>query len=80
MDEGKLRIFGEVIPIDLEVEQFSLSNHGGQVELTSFARACSPRHVVIFHADEEGREALEPLLTGEMKVHLPPNQTEIILE
>ena len=80
LDEGKLRIFGEVTPIDLEVEQFSLSNHGGQVELTSFARACSPRHVVIFHADEEGRTALEPLLAEEMKVHLPPNQTEIILE
>ena len=80
LDEGKLRIFGEVTPIDLEVAQFSLSNHGGQIELTSFARACSPRHVVIFHADEEGREALEPLLAGEMKVHLPPNQTEIILE
>jgi|TARA_B100000678_G_scaffold173050_1_gene144383 putative mRNA 3-end processing factor len=80
LDERKLRIFGDIIPIDLEVEQFSLSNHAGQTELVTFARACAPRHVVIFHADEEGRAPLSTQLTGEMKVHLPSNRVEILLE
>ena len=80
LDERKLRIFGDIIPIDLEVEQFSLSNHAGQTELVTFARACAPRHVVIFHADEEGRAPLSTQLTGEMKVHLPSKRVEILLE
>ena len=79
LDERKLRIFGNVTPIDLEVEQFSLSNHAGQAELVTFARACAPRHVVIFHADEEGREALSTQFAGEMKVHLPTNRAELLL-
>jgi Cft2 family RNA processing exonuclease len=80
LDEGKLRIFGNITPIDLEVEQFSLSNHAGQKELASFARACAPRHVVIFHADQDGRKALSTLFAEEMKVHLPNNRVEILLE
>ncbi len=79
LDERKLRIFGNVTPIDLEVEQFSLSNHAGQAELVTFARACAPRHVVIFHADGEGREALSKQFANEMKVHLPTNRTELLL-
>ena len=80
LDEGKLRIFGNITPIDLEVEQFSLSNHAGQIELVSFTHACAPRHVVIFHADQDGREALNSQFAGEMKVHLPNNRVEILLE
>ena len=80
LDEGKLRIFGNITPIDLDVEQFSLSNHAGQKELASFARACAPRHVVIFHADQEGREALSAVFAEEMKVHLPTNRVELLLE
>ena len=80
LDEHKLRIYGDIVPIDIEVDQLSLSNHGGQKELVEFARACKPKHTVIFHADDEGREALNILLGEEMKVHLPPNQSEILLE
>ena len=32
LDEKKLRIFGNITPVELEVNQFSLSNHGGQAE------------------------------------------------
>jgi len=80
LDERKLKIYGDVVPIDIEVEQLSLSNHGGQKELVDFARACNPKHTVIFHADDESREALNILLGEEMMVHLPPNQTEILLD
>jgi len=80
LDERKLRIYGDIVPIDIEVEQLSLSNHAGQKELTDFARECSPKHCVIFHADDESREALNILLGEEMQVHLPPNQTEVILD
>ena len=80
LDERKLRIFGNITPIDLEVEQFSLSNHAGQAELVGFAHACAPRHVVIFHADEEARNALSTQFAEEMKVHLPSNRVEILLE
>ena len=73
LDEKKLRIFGNITPVELEVNQFSLSNHGGQAELSSFARECAPRHVVIFHADEEGRKALSAEIGQETKVHLPTN-------
>jgi len=80
LDEKKLRIFGNITPVELEVNQFSLSNHGGQAELSSFARGCAPRHVVIFHADEEGREALSTEIGEEIKVHLPTNLKTIHLD
>ena len=80
LDEKKLRIFGNITPVELEVNQFSLSNHGGQAELSSFARECAPRHVVIFHADEEGRKALSAEIGQETKVHLPTNLKTIHLD
>ena len=80
LDEKKLRIFGNITPVELEVNQFSLSNHGGQAELSSFARGCAPRHVVIFHADEEGRDALSAEIGQEAKVHLPTNSQSIYLD
>ena len=80
LDERKLSIYGDIVPIDIEVEQLYLSNHGGQKELVDFAQECNPKHVVIFHADDESREALNILLGEEMTVHLPPNQTQLLLE
>ncbi|MCH2466048.1 MAG: MBL fold metallo-hydrolase, partial [Gemmatimonadetes bacterium] len=75
----KLRIFGRITPVELEVDQFTLSNHAGHSELCSFARDCAPKHLVIFHADEEGRDALSAEIGQEAKVHLPTNNQSIYL-
>ena len=80
LDDGRLPIWGNMTPIELDVEQFSLSNHAGHDELVEFARACSPRHLVIFHADEESAKALASELDGEMEIHIPENGTQITLE
>ena len=80
LDDGRLPIWGNMTPIELDVEQFSLSNHAGHDELVDFARACSPRHLVIFHADEESAKALASELDGEMEIHIPENGTQITLE
>lgn len=79
LERRKLRIFGRITPVELEVDQFTLSNHAGHSELCSFARDCAPKHLVIFHADQEAREALSEEIAQEMKVHLPVNGTELRL-
>ena len=73
IEEGKIPIFGSLTAIPLELEKFDLSNHGDHAALSAFARECAPSDVVIFHATEDGRQALHDDLAGEMKVHLPTN-------
>ncbi|MDP6220693.1 MAG: MBL fold metallo-hydrolase, partial [Candidatus Thalassarchaeaceae archaeon] len=79
IEDGKIPIFGRLTPIALEIDKFDLSNHGDHSALTSFARACSPTDLVIFHATEEGRQALHEEFAGEMRVHLPTNNTPILI-
>ena len=79
VEEGRIPIYGTLTPIPLEVDKFDLSNHGDHSALTSFARACSPSDLVIFHATEEGRKALHDEFAGEMKVHLPTNNAPILI-
>ena len=80
LDERRLPIWGNITPVELDVEQFSLSNHAGHDELVEFARGCSPRHLVIFHADKESADALAAELEGEMTIHIPENGSQITLE
>jgi len=80
LDERKLPIWGKKTPVELEVTQFSLSNHAGHKELVDFAKACSPEHVIIFHADKGPAMALAADLESEMKVHIPENGETIVIQ
>ena len=73
LEHRRLPIWGKNTPVELEVTQFSLSNHAGHAELAKFARECSPKHVVLFHADAEPAMALAEELGSEMEVHIPEN-------
>jgi putative mRNA 3-end processing factor len=80
LDEGKINIFRNLIQIDLEVTQFQLSNHAGHTELCNFARECKPKHLILFHAPDEGRNDIFSELGKEMKTHLPVNGRSIQIE
>ena len=73
LDKGSLRIFGNETTIDLEVTQFQLSNHAGHSDLISFVRACEPRHVVLFHGDDDARSAIAAEFKESPKPSLPLN-------
>ena len=80
LEHRRLPIWGKNTPVELEVTQFSLSNHAGHAELADFARACSPKHVIIFHADNEPAMALAEDLGSEMEVHIPENGKSVLIE
>ena len=73
LEKGSLRIFGNETAIDLEVTQFQLSNHAGHSDLVSFVRACEPRHVVLFHGDDDARSAIAAEFTESPTPSLPLN-------
>ena len=75
-----LPIFGNITPIELDVDQFQLSNHAGHSELESYVRACGPRHVVFFHGDAEARQAIGAEFTQEPKPSFPLNGTPLELK
>ena len=79
---GELSIFGTITPVPLEVERFHFSTHAGASELLEFAKACEPKHIVLFHADPAGRPALAERLKSETgaEVHLPVNGVPIHIE
>jgi putative mRNA 3-end processing factor len=79
VEEGRIPIFGRLTPVSLEIDKFDLSNHGDHAALTSFARACSPSDLVVFHATEVGRKALHDEFAGETRVHLPTNNAPILI-
>ena len=79
MEKGRLPIFRNMTKIPLEVDKFDLSNHADHDSLCSFARACSPADVVLFHATTEGSQPIEDELSVEMRVHTPQNNNTIII-
>jgi len=68
LDIGKLRVARErdaaPVRINMEVRHFDLSAHAGHAELASFARACRPERVVLYHGEQ--REALSTELAAEL--------------
>jgi putative mRNA 3-end processing factor len=80
LDEGKLNIFRNLIQIDLEITQFQLSNHAGHSELCNFARECKPKHLILFHAPDEGRNDIFSELSEEVETHLPVNGRPIQID
>ena len=77
LEEGKLNIFGNLTKIELDVEQFQLSNHAGHDELCNFALECNPKNMILFHAPEESRNVIFSELSENIEIHLPVNGVSI---
>ncbi len=74
VDTGRLPIFGRTAEIRCEVERFDLSNHAGHLALVDFAAATGAADVVLFHAPNEGIDALaEAIVANGQRVHKPAN-------
>jgi putative mRNA 3-end processing factor len=79
LDEGKLSIYGKMTDINLEINQYALSNHADGPSLVKFAEQCSPREIILFHAPDEGITSLKNQLDGKFKVFLPENNKPLYL-
>ena len=77
LEEGKLNIFGNLTKIELDIEQFQLSNHAGHDELCNFALECNPNNMILFHAPEESRNVIFSELSEKIEIHLPVNGESI---
>jgi len=81
IETGSLPIYGHNVEISCEIDRFNLSNHAGHSELVTFAEACQPKHVILFHGDPETRPLLATTLEEKgMIVHLPKNGESIHIE
>ena len=79
LDEGRLSIYGKMTKINLEINQYALSNHADGPSLVKFAKDCSPKEIILFHAPDEGISSLQNELDGEFKVFLPQNNKPLFL-
>tara|TARA_Y100000768_G_C23967385_1_gene678548 strand:- start:1774 stop:2220 length:447 start_codon:yes stop_codon:yes gene_type:complete len=79
LDEGQLSIYGQMTKINLEIDQYALSNHADGPSLVKFAKDCSPKEIILFHAPVEGISSLKNQLDGEFKVFLPENNKPLFL-
>ncbi len=73
LDKGKIPIYGNITPIDLDINQFQLSNHASHSDMTNFIQACEPNQVLFFHGDEEARKAISSEFRQKPKPILPLN-------
>ncbi len=81
IETGSIPIYGHNVEIKCELDRFNLSNHAGHSELVSFAEACNPKHVILFHGDPETRPILASALEQKgMTVHCPKNGESIIID
>ena len=81
IETGSIPIYGHNVEIKCELDRFNLSNHAGHSELVSFAEACNPKHVILFHGDPETRPILASALEQKgMTVHCPKNGENIIID
>ena len=81
IEKGNLPIYGHNVEIACEIDRFQLSNHAGHSELVTFAEACNPKHVILFHGDPETRPLLATALEEKgMTVHCPKNGESIHIQ
>ncbi len=82
LEKGRLPIYGNITPINLEIKKFDFSTHAGHNELIKFAKECDPEHIILYHTDQKtSRPPLKKELTElGINVHCPMNrETNIIL-
>ena len=71
VEEGKLDFYGVVEKVECEVQYYDFSAHAGHSELVSFAKACNPEKIVLFHSDD--REPLARDLKDVAEIYTPDN-------
>jgi len=81
LDNTRLKIFGKLVDINLEVDQFSFSNHADHSLLVDFAQQVGANDVILFHGNrDEGQELLKKELESEeMTIHQPENCQSYLL-
>jgi len=78
MEEGYVKIDGEVVKISCELQKYDFSAHADHDQIVNFIRECDPDNVIIMHS--ESREKFLPDLEGDYNVILPNTGEEFILD
>jgi putative mRNA 3-end processing factor len=82
LDTGALPIYKRMTKVELEVDQFDLSNHAGRSELLDFAMACEPRHLILFHTPDEDVDEFSALFgkNPPFEISIPINGRDLVVE
>lgn len=82
LDTGALPIYKRMTKVELEVDQFDLSNHAGRSELLDFAMACEPRHLILFHTPDEDVDEFSALFgkNPPFDISVPINGRDLVVE
>jgi len=81
LDESRLEIFGKIVDINLQVDQYSFSTHSGHSQLIQFTKEVNPSDVILFHGNQnDGQELLKKELQDSgVTVHQPKNKRSYLL-
>ena len=81
-EEGRLPIFGNLTPVDLEWDTFDFSTHAGHDEIVKFAKQCGAKDVVVYHTDPDNARPplVKALEENGHHVHQPKNGESHILQ
>ena len=81
IETGTIPIYGHTVGVACEIDRFNLSNHADHSDLVSFAEACNPKHVILFHGDPDTRPILAAALQEKgMTVHCPNNGESVHIQ
>ena len=81
LEESRLDIFGKTVDINLQVDQYSFSNHADHSQLVKFVKDVNPSDVILFHGNpSEEQELLKKELQNfGTTVHQPENKRSYLL-
>ena len=77
MEEGCVKIDGEIVKIECELQKYDFSAHADHSQIVDFVKACDPDNVIIMHS--EAREAFLDDLS-DYNVILPQTGEEFKLD
>ena len=77
MEEGCVKIDGEIVKIECELQKYDFSAHADHSQIVDFVKACDPDNVIIMHS--EAREAFLDDLS-DYNVILPQTGEEFELD
>lgn len=81
IDDSRMEIFGKLVDINLEVDQFSFSTHADHSRLIQFSKEVNPEEIILFHGNQDELQTklkidLEKLGAN---VHQPKNKQSYLL-
>ena len=53
IDDSRMEIFGKLVDINLEVDQFSFSTHADHSRLIQFSKEVNPEEIILFHGNQD---------------------------